>query len=228
MLFSKDNGKRYNQTSEAYQQNYQTDQEAAIYNAKYRERLAKRLTTRREADILKRLLRSQGRCKVLLDLPCGGGRLSAFMSSSTDLLIEADIALGQLRYGSKNNRVFTTQAWMMASGFHIPLQNVSVDGTICVRLNHHLPDRAEREQVVRELLRVSKRFCIMSFFDYYSIKNTIRRLTRPFNHKPPKSTMKIKELRRLAEEGGARLIEYPALFLVGSGHRYALMVKGRP
>jgi SAM-dependent methyltransferase len=219
------NNKRAQQTSEAYGQNYQRDQEAVIYNAKYRDRWAKRISTSREFGLLDRLFKSQGRCKTLLDLPCGGGRLSPSMSRYADLLIEADVALGQLRYGRAHGKVSTSQAWMVASGFHIPLQNASVDGTICVRLNHHLPNEAERELLVRELLRVSKRFCIMSFFDHYSLKNTLRRLTRPFNRKPPKSTMKVGELRRLAEECGAKLVEFPALFLIGSGHRYALIVK---
>lgn len=228
MGFSKGNKKRRSgQTSEAYQQNYQADQEAAIYNAKYRDRWAKRISTRREFSLLDRLLRDQGHCRVLLDLPCGGGRLSPPLSPYTDLLIEADIGLGQLRYGRLYGQVPTPQVWLMASGFHIPLQSSSVDGVVSIRLNHHLPDPAQREQLVRELLRVSKRFCIMSFFDYYSLKNSLRRLTRPFNHKPPKSTMKMEELARLAEEGGARLVECPALFLIGSGHRYALMVKDK-
>jgi len=216
------------QTSKAYQQNYQKDQRAADYNAKYRDRWTKRISTWRELALLGRMLRDQGRSKALLDLPCGGGRLSSPMARYTDLLIEADVALGQLRYGREHGRVSTAQAWMSASGFHIPLRDTSVDGTVCVRLSHHLPTEAEREQLVRELLRVSKRFLIMSFFDYHSAKNTLRRLRRPFNQKPPKSTMKVRELQRLAQECGATLVECPSLFPIGSGHRYALMVKDKP
>jgi SAM-dependent methyltransferase len=222
-----DNKKPSDQTSEAYQQNYQTDQRAATYNAKYRERWTKRLSTWREFGLLDRMLRNQGRCKVLLDLPCGGGRLSSSMARYADLLIEADIAVGQLRYGRNHGRVPTRQVWMTASGFHIPLRDASVDGTVCVRLNHHLPTEAEREGLVRELLRVSKRFLIMSFFDYYSPKNILRRLRQPFNRKPPKSAMKVAELERLAQDCGATLVECPAIFLIGSGHRYALMVKDK-
>ena len=220
-----DNKKPGDQTSTAYQQNYQQDQSAATYNVKYRDRWTKRISTWREFGLLDRMLRNQGPCKVLLDLPCGGGRLSPPMARYTDLLIEADVALGQVRYGCKHGQVSTRQAWMIASGFQIPLRDASVDGTVCVRLTHHLPSGAEREQLVRELLRVSKRFLILSFFDYYSPKNTLRRLRRPFNRKPPKSTMKVGELQRLAQDCGARLVESPALFLTGSGHRYALMVK---
>jgi ubiquinone/menaquinone biosynthesis C-methylase UbiE len=214
-------------TSKAYQHNYQKDQRAATYNAKYRDHLTKRLSTWRESSILERMLRDQGRCKVLLDLPCGGGRLSLPMAKYTDMLIEADIALGQLHYGRLHGRVPTRQEWMTASGFQIPLRDASVDGAVCVRLNHHLDTEEERKGLVRELLRVSKRFLIMSFFDYHSAKNNLRRLRRPFNQKPPKSTMKVAELQRLAQECGATLIGCPALFPIGSGHRYALMVKDK-
>jgi len=215
------------QTSKAYQQNYQEDQRAARYNAKYRDRWTKRISTWREFSLLAGMLRKQGPCNALLDLPCGGGRLSSPMARHTNLLIEADVALGQLHYGSQHGRVATRQVWMVASGFNIPLRDSSVDGTVCVRLTHHLPTEAEREQLVRELLRVTRRFLILSFFDYYSLKNTLRRLRRPFNRKPPKSTMRTGELRRLAQDCGARLVESPALFLLGSGHRYALMVKNK-
>jgi len=135
------------QTREAYQQNYQRDQEAVVYNAKYRDRWTKRISTWREFSLLHRLLRSQGQCRVLLDLPCGGGRLSPSMSRYADLLIESDIGLGQLRYGQMHGQVSAAQAWVLASGFQIPLKDASVDGTVCVRLNHHLPDNAEREQL---------------------------------------------------------------------------------
>ena len=211
----------------AYQQNYQKDQRAAAYNTKYRDRWAKRISTWREFGLLDRMLRKQGRCEVLLDLPCGGGRLSPSLAQYADLLIEADIAMGQLHYGREHGQVPTPQAWIIASGFHIPLRDASVDGTVCVRLTHHLPEEAEREQLLRELLRVSKRFLILSFFDYFSPKNTLRRLRRPFDRKPPKSTMKISELQRLAQDCGATLVECPALFLIGSGHRYALIVKDK-
>jgi len=212
------------QTTE-YQQRYQEKNNAAAYNAMYRDSWKKRISTRREFALLRRLLGSQGRCSTLLDLPCGGGRVSPPLAPHTDLLIESDIALGQLRYGRDHGRVATRQIWMTASGFHIPLRDASVDGVVCIRLNHHLPTQAERERLVRELLRVSKRFVIMTFFDHHSVKNIIRRIRAPFNKKPPKCTMKVAEVRDLARTCGAELVTCPALFFIGSGHRYALIVK---
>lgn len=213
-------------TSEKYQQNYQDVSEATRYNEMYTSRFSKRWSTQREFALLKQLLSSQSRCASLLDLPSGGGRLSPQIAQYTDLLLECDIALGQVQYGRRHGCVpGTRQFWMTASGFHIPLKNGSVDGVVCVRLSHHLPTAAERERLLRELLRVANRFVIMTFFDHHSLKNLGRRLRQPFDRKPPKMTMTVARVRELAAEGGADLVSCPALSHIGSGHRYALMVK---
>jgi ubiquinone/menaquinone biosynthesis C-methylase UbiE len=218
-------GEKPSETSESYQQNYQKIKEAAKYNEMYAKRWSKQWITRREYALLQQLLASQPHCATLLDLPSGGGRLSPQIAAYTDLLMEADIALGQVQYGREFGRVSTAQAWMTASAFHIPFRNASVDGIVCVRLNHHLPTADERERLLRELLRVARRFVIMTFFDYHSLKNLGRRLRRPLDKKPPKMTMTVDRVRELANEGGADLVAWPALSHLGSGHRYALMVK---
>lgn len=218
-------GEKPAETSESYQQNYQKIKEAAKYNEMYAQRWSKRWITRREYALLRRLLASQPHCATLLDLPSGGGRLSPQIAEFTDLLIEADIALGQVQYGKEFGRVKTPQVWMTASGFHIPFRDASLDGIVCVRLNHHLPTADERERLVRELLRVARKFVVMTFFDYHSLKNLGRRLRQPLDKKPPKMTMTVARVRELAREGGFELVEWPALARLGSGHRYALMVK---
>lgn len=211
--------------SETYQGAYERVDRAVTYNRNYRAKLLKRSSTRREYGLLRRHVRRVGRSCIILDLPCGGGRLTPAFADSADLVIEADIAIGQVLYGRSESSVRTPRIWMTASAFHIPLKDGSVDGTVCVRLSHHLPTAAERERLLCELLRVSRRFVIMTYFDHYSLKNTLRRLTRPFNHKPPKMTMTTADVARLAIDFGARLVDAPALSRVGSGHRYALIVK---
>ncbi len=213
------------ESSDPYQQQYQEVAEAAEYNAEYREKLFKRMSTAREYRLLRRLLSSQGHNPTILDVPSGGGRLSAQISEYTDLLIEADIARGQVLYGRKHGRVSTPQVWMTASAFHLPFRDNSIDGIVCCRLCHHLPTHAEREALMAELLRVARRFVLMTFFDYRSLKNLLRRVRRPFDGQPPKMTMKIEEVEALAKRGGAKLVDAPYLAPLSSGHRYALMVK---
>lgn len=208
-----------------YQKAYQELEEAEFYNTEYRDRLEKRWSTAREFQLLDRLLSSQGHSELILDLPSGGGRLSPRIAEHANLLLEADIALGQILYGQRQPALKVPQIWMTASAFHIPLADNSVDGTVCPRLCHHLPLPEERERLIEELLRVSRRFVIMTFFDHYSLKNWLRRIRAPFNKKPPKLTMTVDRVRELAEASGARLEAYPMLSPTSSGHRYALMVK---
>ena len=94
-----------------------------------------------------------------------------------------------------------------------------------MRLAHHLPAASERERLVNEILRVSKRFALMTFFDFHSTKNRLRRLRQPFDGKPPKITMTQVELRTLAGRSGFSLVACPPLSRLFSGHRYALMVR---
>ncbi len=162
---------------------------------------------------------------MILELPCGGGRITPALADATDLVIEADIAIGQIRYGRATSTLATPRAWMTASAFHIPLRDSAVDGTICIRLAHHLPTPAERERLFRELMRVSKTFVIVTFFDHHSLKNFTRRLRHPLGRKPPKLTMTLGRVAELAREGGGRLVAAPPLNRIASGHRFALIVK---
>lgn len=211
--------------SSTYQAQYQGIERATRYNEAYRERPLKRQSTKREYRLLERLLEGQSRCGTLLDLPCGGGRLSPLLEQHSDLLIEADIGLGQLLYGRSNTPLQREPVRMTASAFTIPFRDESIDAVVCVRLSHHLPFVDERERLIGELLRVSRRFAIMSFFDFHSLKNLWRRMRHPFDRKPPKLTMTVERVAQVARSNGAELAACPALASPFSGHRYALMLK---
>ncbi len=212
-------------TSCDYQLEYEELPAAAGYNDAYRDNVLKRSSTNKECRLLTQLLSGQPRCETLLNIPSGGGRLSKTLASHTNTLIEADIALGQLRYAHQQSGDVDSRIWMTASAFHIPFKSDSVDAVICCRLCHHLPTAIERERLVAELLRVARRFVIMTFFDYDSPKNYLRRARRPFNNKPPKMTMTRERLSELASQHDAKLVVSPALAYLFSGHRYALLVK---
>jgi ubiquinone/menaquinone biosynthesis C-methylase UbiE len=214
------------QTSEAYQAEYQTIERAAAYNHGYQRKLHKRFGTRHEWRLIRRHLARVGRSRVILELPCGGGRITPAFADAADFIIEADIAIGQIRYARATSTIATPRAWLTASAFHIPLRDGAVDGTICIRLAHHLPTPAERERLFHELMRVSKRFVIVTFFDQYSLKNLTRGLRHPFKRKPPKPAMTATQVAELAHKCGGRLVAAPSLNRIASGHRFALIVKG--
>ena len=208
-------------SAENYQKRYVDFEKARNYNLKYERKLLKRLSTRREYQILRRLLAKQGRCQNMLEIPCGGGRISSQLANATDLLIQADIGLGQILYGMTSKKLQIPQIWMTASGFRIPIRDAGVDAAVCIRLSHHLTTMEQRESLLVELLRVARRYVIMTFFDYHSIKNILRRL----RNSKPKLTMTVSQISSVAAANDARLISCPRLSIVGSGHRYALIVK---
>lgn len=212
-------------SGENYQRAYQKTHKADDYNREYEHRFFKRRSTRKEYRLLRQLLASQDRCRTLLDLPCGGGRLSPEMEDFTDFLVEADVGLGQLQHLRLHSEAKTPRALMTASAFHIPFKDNSVDAVVCCRLCHHLPHAEQRERLIDELLRVARRFVIMTFFDHHSLKNLLRRARNQLRAQPPKRTMTIDQVARRANKNGAELVAYPSLFYLFSGHRYALMVK---
>lgn len=216
---------RGQEQSLAYQAEYERIERAATYNLEYQRQALKRSSTRREYQLIGRHMQRLGHSGIVLELPCGGGRLTPAFAGHAGLVIEADIAIGQILYGRSQSTAATRRVWMTASGFHIPLRDGAVEGTICVRLSHHLPTASERERLFRELLRVSRRFVIVTYFDHHSLKNLLRRARRPFNGKAPKMTMTTSEVAALAQGAGARLVDAPPLSRIGSGHRYALIVK---
>ena len=204
-----------------YEQRYVDYEKARNYNLKYDRKLLKRLSTMREYQILKRLLGQQKHCATMLEIPCGGGRISQRLTDATNLLIQADIGLRQILYAMTKDNLNIPQIWMTASAFRIPLQDSSVDASVCIRLSHHLVTAEERESLLVELLRVSRRFVIMTFFDFQSIKNILRRV----RGERPKLTMTTSQISALASMHGAKLVACPRLSVIGSGHRYALVVK---
>lgn len=209
----------------AYQDEFQDVARAAAYNLQFRRKPLKLGVTPRESQLIRRYVRQLGRSRAILEIPCGGGRLTPSFADATELVIEADVAVGQVRYGRQASRVDVAQVWMTASAFHIPLRGGSVDGTICVRLSHHLPTAAERGRLFAELLRVSRRFAIITYFDRHSLKHLTWRLRHPFSRKARKPALTASEVAALARENGARLVSTAPLSWLGSGHRYALLVK---
>ena len=204
-----------------YERRYEDFEKARNYNLKYDRKPLKRLSTKREHQILEHLLGRQKHCATMLEIPCGGGRISPQLAAATDLLIQADVGLGQILYGMTKEKLNIPQIWMTASAFQIPLRDASVDAAVCIRLSHHLPTFKQREDLLSELLRVARRYVIMTFFDYHSIKNILRRL----RHSRPKLTMTLSQVSSIAAIHGAKIAACPRLSIIGSGHRYALMVK---
>lgn len=206
-----------------YQGKYQTVAGARSYNVGYQERKKRR--TQREIIILRSLLSQMNSIETVLDMPCGGGRLSPVISEFAQSIIEMDLAPGQLLYGQKTCRVDVPQTWVRASGFQIPLKDKSVDGALCIRLSHHLFSLEEKDRLIYELMRVVRRFVVFSFVDSNSLKFMLRRLRNILTGAVYKSpSISVCELGEISGKYGGKIVACPS---VGpfQAHRYALIVK---
>ena len=201
---------------------YKSREGAASYNTKYEREWHKRITTKREYKVIDRCLRITGPQDLVLDLPCGCGRLFGALHPHARRHVEMDVSLEMLKF-ARQNLAEWKPGLAEASAFHIPLKDGAVDLAFSARLFHHVPDPEERRQYIRELCRVSRKWVVMTFFHTWSLKNILRVLRRPFNKKKPKVTMTTGELREVARTAGYEVVTTIPLFRLASGHHYAVL-----
>lgn len=205
-----------------YEKRYQSAELAQGYNDSFIEIPRDQKRTVRELDILNSMLSSMAHCETILDIPCGGGRLSPPLAAKTDNLFEMDASLEQVKLAIKVTTHDTPRFGASASALALPLADQSVDATLDARLSHHLPDIKERAQLLDEILRVSRRFVIFTFTDKNSTHSFYRKL-RGKQANP--AAMAVSEIESAAARHGARLEQLQTVFKLGSRHRFALICR---
>ena len=203
-----------------YEWQYHSPEEARKYASSFTEKPRKRQRTRRELHILETLLSGFPDNETLLDVPCGGGRLSQPMVDRTKVLIEMDIAEAQLDLAL--SRQLGNQWGVLGSALALPVDGLAVDGAICARLSHHLPDPAERDKLLSELMRVAQKFVVVSFTDRQSVQSFGRKLRgKALNP----CAMAVEEITSAAHKAGFDLQKLMTVSNIGPRHRYALLVR---
>jgi ubiquinone/menaquinone biosynthesis C-methylase UbiE len=204
--------------------NYVSPRGAHAYKADYQHKLHRKLSDRWERAIFTRLFAAAPPCASLLDLPCGAGRLFDLFAGHVPRVYEADFSPSMLRLNAADH-ANAAAGYLRCSGLAIPVASAAVDMVVSVRLNHHLPSRGDREQHLRELLRVARAAVIVSYFSHYSLKNWMRRLRKPFNRKGDKHTLATGRVVEIAREAGFAPRRLEPLSRIGSGHVFALLVR---
>jgi SAM-dependent methyltransferase len=207
----------------AYSVGRRRSEKAASYDTKYDRELHKRISKRREKRLLEAILARTGENERLLDVPSGTGRLSDVLARHGERLYEVDYSLEMLRLCRKNCAAYQPRL-AEATALRLPFADGTFDLAVSIRLSHHLPEREARLAHVRELLRVSRRCALITFFDEGSWKNRLREARRRFlaSGKRPKYTLRRDEVRRVAAEQGFRVVGFWPLSRLFSGHDFAL------
>lgn len=161
---------------------------------------------------------------AILDVPCGAGKLAPIYKGRRARIVAADVSLPMLDL-ARHEFLRSEIAPMLhvADARNLPFADAGFDLVICLRLLHRVPEPI-REDVVRELLRVSPPFALVSL----AILDTVQRARlalreRVFGESMVLEPCSMREARRLFERVGARVVFHrPLLGWFSSEHLFLL------
>jgi len=161
-------------TIDEYRSRFQNAASARKYAHRF-DRGARQRISRRESSTVAQILSRLPACASVLDVPCGAGRLLPALLEQGRRVLGIDVSphLIEIARASFGDRVEFRQG----DASQIPLPDGAVDCVFSNRLLHHLTQRDERARVLREFNRVTRRWAIVSYFDYHRWKY-LRALTR--------------------------------------------------
>ncbi|QDV07002.1 hypothetical protein Poly30_25210 [Planctomycetes bacterium Poly30] len=180
----------------------------------------------RDPRLIQRLLRAMPTdtgIESILDVPCGTGRLGGVLDAP--LVVQSDISLSMLLNvppaASHGNL-------LQSSATSLPFASGSFDLVVCCRLLHHLRESSDRQAVLKEIVRVSRRYIIASYWDAASYGAWRRRTSSPLRRrKRPdvRQAVSLEVLRAELDEAGARLVTRAHSFRFVSQQTFLLAEK---
>ncbi len=141
---------------------------------------------------------------VLLDAPCGAGRLGPALERH-GRYVGLDVSASMLATARAQSA--DGAAFLAGDAARLPFRDDSFDAVVCCRLLHHLAERAAAARVVAELVRVSRGLVIASFWDAGSLPAWRRRLL-PGARPPRRHARARAELAALFSEAGAEVLGF--------------------
>ena len=140
-------------------QRFYDDERARAYRGRSTSRKAA------EARLVRRILEGVSR-GVVLDAPCGEGRMLRLLREMGFTPFGLDISPGMLRLAGGG---------ILGELERLPFKDRSFPLVLCHRFLHHLPPEGQK-RVLAELARVADRWIVLSFFHPVSLHGFQRRL----------------------------------------------------
>src|SRR5262249_14936248 len=132
---------------EMYAGSHRRDERAESYATKYDRELHKRISSYFERRVIRRALAVTGaRGAVVLDVPCGAGRLTPLLSAVSSRLVSCDYSPAMLNVFRRERGGPCT----VGSALDLPFADRAFDVVFSARLSHHIGSDARRADYLRE------------------------------------------------------------------------------
>jgi SAM-dependent methyltransferase len=160
---------------------------------------------RRVAALLARHL-GAGEAAWILDAPCGTGRLRAALAPHGRALgLDASPAM----LAEARARAGSGAPLVAGDVLRLPFRDASFEAVVCCRLLHHLEHDADFERALGELVRVSRRLVIASFWDADSLP-AWRRALFPGGRAPRRHARRRADVAAALARAGAEVAGWSA------------------
>ena len=204
---------------------YLQEQGATAYKGKYESSWARKMTNYREQQILVRLLREVDQGIHLLNAASGAGRFSELILSKVGGAVFVDLSLPMLRISRESiSQPSKDLSFVAANVMRLPFPDKSFDLVMAVRLLHHIHNDSECQVCISELLRVTRRWAVVTFADSLSFKGLHRRFRqRWFGRKRGEAMLDRQHLTTIAASFGYKPIRFVAISRWFSTQTYVLL-----
>ena len=157
----------------------------------------------------------------VLDIPCGGGRVTVHLARQGYTMAAADLSDAMLELARQHTA---------DQGVACPVEKQDVekltypdqhfDTVVSFRLFHHFPNRAIRVRVVAELCRVARQYVALSYFSPLSVTSVKRTVRAALGGKrSEKHATSLAEVKAYFAEAGFRLMkDYAQVPLIHTLH----------
>lgn len=140
---------------------------ARLYAERFETGSRRRINEREQRAVAK-IFEALPDCRSVVDAPSGAGRFAKLLAAKREL-IEADVAFEILEFARERAESAKLPVrFLQGDASKLPLVDASVDCVFCNRLLHHILKAREREVFLREFHRVTRKYVVISFFDYHA------------------------------------------------------------
>ena len=166
-----------------YRKRMQHAKRARLYADRFETGSRRRINEREQRAVAK-IFASLEDCRSIVDVPSGAGRFAKVLSHGREL-IEADVAFEILEFARERaEKARLRVAFLQSDASKLPLAAGAVDCVFCNRLLHHILRVQEREAFLREFHRVTRKYLVISFFDYHAFGG-VRKLLKALKGRKP-------------------------------------------